>query len=265
MSATTNHYDILGVTATATAEQIKSAFRKSAIRYHPDTNDSPESAARFRVIYNAYSVLANSTKRREYDAYIRTSSVFGYPGRSFGSPFRKQSHRQIPGSGTTLATVLNHLNHILWDIEELIRSKPDWKRSLDGLPLCGYIEKMLRFIDKWVLSTSGFPDYFFQARKMSTPVEVGIVYQGVKSGHRPFVDIVDYFYNIRVRTDKLLNRAKLVNLLESVPGTEICIIDCLFEAHNLSVHYLGYLKSALAGEGERIPAFRHTNPCFDSR
>ncbi len=259
-----NHYDILGVTVAATAEQIKSAFRKSALQHHPDTNDSPESAARFRIIYNAYSILSNSTKRRDYDAYIKTSAVFGDSDGSFGGPNRKRSHRRIPGSRSVLATVLDHLNYILWDIEDLMRSKPDWKRTLDGLSLREYVEKMLGFVDKWVLSTSGFPDYFFQARKINKPAEAGIIYQGTESGHRPFVDLDDYFYNIRRRTDKLLNRAKLVDLLEPVPGTAIRIIDCLFEAHNLSVHYLGHLKSALAGEAERIPPFRHSDPCFES-
>jgi hypothetical protein len=98
---------------------------------------------------------------------------------------------------------------------------------------------------------------------MNAPAEPGIRYRGTKTGHQPFVNINDYFYNIRVRTDKLLNRARLVDLLEPVPGTRIRIIDCLFEAHNLSTHYLGYLKNALTGEAEKIPPFRHTDPCFD--
>ena len=63
-------------------------------------------------------------------------------------------------------------------------------------------------------------------------------------------------------TDKLLNAVKLVDMLEPVPSTEIRIIDCIFEAHNYGVHYLGHLKSALAGDTNNIPPFRHTNIGF---
>jgi hypothetical protein len=263
-STIANHYDILGVPVAASAEQIKSAFRKSALQFHPDTHDGPESAVQFRVIYNAYSILSDRTKRREYDAYIRTSSVFGGSEKPFHNPSQRRRFPQIAGSRTTLTTVLSHLNYVLWDIEDLIRKKPDWGIIIDGLSLRSYIERMLGFIDKWVLSTSGFPDYFFQARKMNTPGEPGIPYQGSDTGHRPFVNINDYFYNVRVRTDKLLNRAKLVDLLGLVRGTGIRIIDCLFEAHNLCAHYLGYLKNAFTGEVENIPQFRHSDPCFES-
>ena len=61
-------YDILRVPPGASVEEIKSAFRKSALRHHPDRSGDPESAARFRVIYNAYSTLADPGKRQNYDA-----------------------------------------------------------------------------------------------------------------------------------------------------------------------------------------------------
>ena len=61
-----NLYDILGLAAAASTEKIKSAFRRSALQHHPDRSDSPEAAARFRVIHNAYSVLSDPEKRAAY-------------------------------------------------------------------------------------------------------------------------------------------------------------------------------------------------------
>ncbi len=259
-------YEILELPVAASVDEIKAAFRKSALQHHPDRNDNnPESAARFRVVYNAYSVLSDPEKRREYDTYLRTSTVFGGPTGVAADPTSTRVRGQIPGTTNTLATLLSHLNYVLWDIEDLIRTKPDWNRVFNGIPLRGYVLKMLIFIDNWILDPMGFPDYFFQARRMNAPAKSDMLSLGKKSGHRPFVNMNDYFYNIRVRTDKLLKSAKLIDLLEPLPGSRVRIIDCVFEAHNFSVHYLAYLKSALAGEVESIPPFRHTNPCFDSK
>ena len=174
-----------------------------------------------------------------------------------------RQRRRIAGATNTLETLLGHLNYVLWDIEDLIRSRPDWALTFSGISLRGYVLKMLSFIDNWILTPVGFPDYFFQAREMSTPGKTDMLSMERALGHRPFVDMNDYFYNIRVRTDKFVKRAKLVDLLEPVPGSGIRIIDCVFEAHNLCVHYLAGLKSALAGEVDGIPRFRHADPCFD--
>lgn len=260
-----NLYEILGISSTATANEVKSAFRKSALQHHPDRNsNSIDSTTRFRVIYNAYTVLSNPAKRREYDTYLRMRSVFGISAASTGDSPVIQQDRRIPAASDTFTMLLNHLNSILWDIEDLIRTKPDWNRSFSGLCLRGYVQNVLAFIDKWILSAAGFPDYFFQARKMTTPSDTDLLSDTGKPGHRPYVHIIDYFYNIRSRTDKLLNAAKLVDLFEPVSGTDVRIIDCVIEAYNYGVHCIGHLKSALAGELETIPPFHHSNSCFNA-
>jgi len=64
------YYKILGVAKTASADEIKKAYRKLALKYHPDKNpDSKEAEAKFKEINEAYAVLSDEKKRKEYDMY----------------------------------------------------------------------------------------------------------------------------------------------------------------------------------------------------
>lgn len=65
-----SHYDILGVPENATEDEIKKAYRRLALRYHPDKNAEDLSAAdTFKDINAAYSVLGNAKKRERYDLH----------------------------------------------------------------------------------------------------------------------------------------------------------------------------------------------------
>jgi molecular chaperone DnaJ len=75
---TKNYYDILGVEKKATKEDIKKAFRKLAQKHHPDKADGNE--AKFKEITEAYSVLSDDKKRREYDSYGQTFQGGGPTG-----------------------------------------------------------------------------------------------------------------------------------------------------------------------------------------
>ncbi|KAM7422410.1 hypothetical protein PAMA_010453 [Pampus argenteus] len=65
---TRNYYETLNVEPTATDSQIKKAFRKLAIKYHPDKNKSVDAEKTFREIAEAYKVLSNKENRRLYDS-----------------------------------------------------------------------------------------------------------------------------------------------------------------------------------------------------
>ena len=65
-----NFYDILGINKTASNEEITKAFRKLAMKYHPDRNpDNKEAEEKFKEIQKAYGVLSDEKKRQQYDQF----------------------------------------------------------------------------------------------------------------------------------------------------------------------------------------------------
>jgi molecular chaperone DnaJ len=76
-------YEILGISKSATVEEIKKAYRKLALQYHPDRNPGPEGEEKFKEIGEAYSVLSDASKRAEYDRLkeaVRSGAGAGFPG-----------------------------------------------------------------------------------------------------------------------------------------------------------------------------------------
>lgn len=87
MAEKRDYYDVLGVAKTATADELKKAYRKMARKYHPDLNkDNPEAAEKFKECNEAYSVLSDDQKRAAYDQYGHAAFQNGGGGAG-GNPF----------------------------------------------------------------------------------------------------------------------------------------------------------------------------------
>jgi molecular chaperone DnaJ len=68
-SSKRDYYEILGLQKSASKDDIKAAYRKLALQYHPDRNKEPGAEAKFKEISEAYAVLADDDKRKRYDTY----------------------------------------------------------------------------------------------------------------------------------------------------------------------------------------------------
>ncbi len=80
-----DYYSILGVSKTASADEIKKAYRKLALQYHPDRNKGKESEDKFKEVTKAYEVLSDQQKKQTYDQFGEAAFQQGGPGA--GGPF----------------------------------------------------------------------------------------------------------------------------------------------------------------------------------
>lgn len=84
-----DYYDLLGVPKDASARQIKKAFHKLALKYHPDRNKDPDAEAKFRDVADAYETLSDDKRRREYDQFgPRSEQDFGGADAHFKEHFQ---------------------------------------------------------------------------------------------------------------------------------------------------------------------------------
>jgi molecular chaperone DnaJ len=74
MSNKRDYYDVLGVPKSASKDEIKNAYRKLALQYHPDRNKAAGSEEKFKEISEAYAVLSDEEKRKRYDTYGHVGS-----------------------------------------------------------------------------------------------------------------------------------------------------------------------------------------------
>ena len=80
-----DYYSVLGVARSASDEEIRRAFRRKAMEFHPDRNKNPDAEERFKEINEAYQVLSDSKKRTQYDRFGKAGVNGGAQGA--GNPF----------------------------------------------------------------------------------------------------------------------------------------------------------------------------------
>jgi DnaJ-class molecular chaperone len=86
MATKRDYYDVLGVSKTASAAELKTAYRKLALEWHPDRNKSAEAESKFKEINEAYQVLSDPKKKQAYDQFGHTAFEPGMGGGA-GGPF----------------------------------------------------------------------------------------------------------------------------------------------------------------------------------
>src|SRR5436189_4202992 len=98
-----DYYDVLSVARQATVEEIKKAYRKKALQYHPDRNPGDsEAEKRFKEISESYEVLSDEKKRATYDRYgaegMRGFPTGGHPGDAGGYASMEDALRTFMGA-----------------------------------------------------------------------------------------------------------------------------------------------------------------------
>jgi molecular chaperone DnaJ len=140
-----DYYEVLGVSRTATEVEIKKAYRKMALKYHPDKNpDNPEAEEKFKEAAEAYEILSDANKRSKYDQFghagVKGSSgggfgggmsmddIFSHFGDIFGSAFGGdfgggRSHRRVNRGSNLRVKVKLNLEEMANGVEKKIKLK----------------------------------------------------------------------------------------------------------------------------------------------
>ncbi|CAM9760271.1 unnamed protein product [Chrysoparadoxa australica] len=101
MAAARDYYTVLGIPQSATAAEIKRAYRRAALKSHPDVNSSPNAQAIFVEICHAYETLSDEREREKYDRKLRREPFWGSSGTRPGRSSTSASSRYTSGRGSS--------------------------------------------------------------------------------------------------------------------------------------------------------------------
>ena len=127
-----DYYEILGVSKDATDDEIKKAYRKLALKYHPDRNpDDPSAEEKFKELGEAYEVLSDADKRAAYDR-------FGHAAFEQGGPAAV-----MPGEGSRIRWIFSPRCFPEWAVLRICSEAPAAAARKgpprDPVPICAMI------------------------------------------------------------------------------------------------------------------------------
>ena len=235
MATKTDYYDVLGISKNASADEIKKAYRKQALEWHPDRHkDDKETAEhRFKEINEAYQILSNPQKRSSYDQF-GSAGPQGFPG---GNPFAGgfQGGRSGPFTYTYTTNGQNPFGNMdfgdPFDIFESFfgggnpfggahaRQVPRYSMTIEFMEAVGGIEKEVSVEGKkrkikipagiyegarinfgdFTLSVNIKPDKLFERQDDDIYVNVGIPFSLAVMGGEIKVPTIDKEIKIRIR------------------------------------------------------------------
>jgi molecular chaperone DnaJ len=149
MAEKRDYYDVLGVSKDASKDEIKDAYRKLAMQYHPDRNKSPDAEEKFKEISEAYAVLSDDEKRQQYDLLGHAGfdqrytaedifrgadfdSIFRDLGFGFGDLFRTFFGRG--GFGGGFGERINRGQDLVYDLEITLEEAARGTEKEIGIP-----------------------------------------------------------------------------------------------------------------------------------
>ena len=124
MSSNSDYYKILGISKDASEADIKKAYRKAALKYHPDknTNNKEEAEKKFKMVGEAYQILSNPDERAAYDKYGK-AGVNGGGGSAGAGGMR---HYKEFSSTEADDYLDNFLQVVIWQIYLVIWDKVEF-------------------------------------------------------------------------------------------------------------------------------------------
>uniref|UniRef100_A0A2P2K820 DnaJ homolog subfamily B member 9 isoform X2 n=2 Tax=Rhizophora mucronata TaxID=61149 RepID=A0A2P2K820_RHIMU len=139
-------YEVLGVSSSATVDDIKRAYRKLALKYHPDVNKEKNAQEKFMKIKHAYNTLVNSESRRKYDA--GKSSGFSYPGAQGSHSRNREDEEDFYGFEDFFRDIQEEFQN--WEATAASQGKPKslWEELAEiGEEFVEFLEKELNITD----------------------------------------------------------------------------------------------------------------------
>ena len=92
VDCTKNLYEILGISPFASSDEIKKAYKKLVRIYHPDVNKSLDADIKFKLLNNAYDVLSDEVKRKNYDNILNITNKNFYKKENENKPDKKENN-----------------------------------------------------------------------------------------------------------------------------------------------------------------------------